>query len=152
LNNPEHGLEDYMSAAKAAKATWYMSQLEKGKETGTVHIQAALGFANPVWSNTIKKIFPGAHIERAKAPAHAWAYCSKEDTRVEGPVTYGVPPAQRNVKGDLKIRNAELIAKGPAKAVEDGDIHLKDFLKLKANIDAYNAETKKLQELPALTN
>lgn len=39
-------------------------------------------------------------------------YCNKEDTRVEGPWTFGVKPARLNKAGDKKRRNAELLEKG----------------------------------------
>ena len=68
LNNPKNELSDYESAAKKANAIWFTAQLEKGAN-GTVHVQAALGFKNPTLAGTVTKIFPGCHVERAKAPA-----------------------------------------------------------------------------------
>jgi len=32
--------------------------------------------------DSIKKLYPGAHIESAKHPRKAFEYCSKEETRV----------------------------------------------------------------------
>jgi hypothetical protein len=72
----------------------------------------------------VTKLIPGAHVEAAKSPFDSWEYCGKADSRVEGPVEFGVPPAALNRKGDLKKRNLMLLEKGPAKAVEDGDIPL----------------------------
>jgi len=40
----------------------------------------------PTRLTAIKKVFPTAHIEECKSPVDAWAYCGKEDTRIEGPV------------------------------------------------------------------
>ncbi|AXH77358.1 MAG: helicase [Circoviridae sp.] len=68
----------------------------------------------------------------------AWDYCTKEDTRIEGPVTFGYPPAKRNVKGDCAKRNRMLLDKGAKQAVEDGDIRLEDYLKLDRAIREIN--------------
>lgn len=39
-------------------------------------------------------MFPSkeAHIEQAVSAFHSWQYCTKEDTRVEGPFTHGPVP------------------------------------------------------------
>lgn len=81
------------------------------------------------------KDWPGAHVEIARNALASWDYCGKQDTRVEGPVEYGVPPAQRNNKGDTKKRNALLLEMGVVKAVEDGHVSLINAPKLKNAID-----------------
>lgn len=50
---------------------------------------------------TLKKHCGHSHFEGVKVNNGADAYCMKEDTRVEGPWTFGVRPAQLNKKGDL---------------------------------------------------
>lgn len=41
-----------------------------------------------------KKLFTeNPHVEVAKSALNAWEYCGKKETRVEGPVEFGVPPA-----------------------------------------------------------
>lgn len=84
-------------------------------------------------------MLPTAHIEKAKSPYDAWKYCGKEESRVEGPVEFGVPPAAKNRKGDTKARNAMLLQKGVVKAVEDGDIALKDVVRVKHGIDLFTS-------------
>jgi len=37
----------------------------------------------------------------------------KEDTRVEGPWEFGIKPARRNKKGDVKTRNEAILKYGP---------------------------------------
>lgn len=51
-------------------------------------------------------------------------YCNKEETRLEGPWSFGVKPARLNKKGDLARRNQELLEMGPEKAVENGIISI----------------------------
>jgi len=43
----------------------------------------------------IKKLFPTCHAEVCRDVVAAIAYCSKEETREEGPWTHGTPPAVR---------------------------------------------------------
>lgn len=95
-------------------------------------------------------MLPTAHIEKAKSPYDAWKYCGKEESRVEGPVEYGVPPAAKNRKGDTKARNAMLIEKGIVQAVLDGDVAVKDIVRVKHGIDLFKSmavATRKSVEL-----
>jgi len=55
----------------------------------------------------------------------------KEDTRVEGPWEFGLKPARKNVKGETKERNAKILELGVEKCVEEGLIHIKEYLKVK---------------------
>lgn len=57
----------------------------------------------------------------------AWKYCGKEDSRLEGPVEFGIPPAAKNVKGDTAARNKMIIEMGVVKACEEGLIPLEKF-------------------------
>lgn len=87
LNNPENN-----SIAEFGDfAIW---QLEKGAN-GTPHLQGYVYMSRVCRLSAMKKKLPTAHWEpRQGTHEQAYAYCSKEDTRVEGPWTYGVPPAQ----------------------------------------------------------
>lgn len=40
----------------------------------------------------IKKLIPRAHIEPCKNMFKSINYCKKEDTRIDGPIEFGVPP------------------------------------------------------------
>ena len=68
-------------------------------------------------------------------------YCNKEDTRVDGPWTFGIKPARLNKKGDKARRNKELIEMGPEEAVRQGLVPISKYLDLKKNIDAYKLAT-----------
>lgn len=88
VNNPEgtelsqHPREKY--------AIW---QLEAG-ENGTRHIQAYVQLEAPVAFSTMVALYPRAHIEVARSPVKAMEYCSKEETRLEGPFERGEKPQQ----------------------------------------------------------
>lgn len=66
----------------------------------------------------------------------AYNYCKKEGA-IDGPWTSGVPPAALNVKGDKAQRNKLLIDIGAEEAVQQGLIDIKDYGRVKANIDLY---------------
>ena len=68
------------------------------------------------------------------------------------PVTRGVPPAARNVKGDVASRNALLLKDGAEKAVEAGHIPLKDYIKIRTSIKLYKAVTAKPDSIDQLDN
>lgn len=86
-------------------------------------------------------MFPTAHVEAAKSPFDSWAYCGKEETRVEGPVEFGVPPANRARKGDYKAFNKIALEKGPEELVEQGLISIKDYERVKKSVDLYKLHT-----------
>lgn len=89
VNNPDS--TDLPEGKNERYAIW---QLEKG-EAGTPHLQAYVMFANQVSFRTVKKLYPRAHIEAAKgSPQQCIAYCSKEETRVDGPWERGDRPCQ----------------------------------------------------------
>ncbi len=57
----------------------------------------------------MKKLDSKVHWEPVKFNNGADDYCMKEDTRVEGPWEFGIKPARRNVKGDVKARNEAIL-------------------------------------------
>jgi len=97
-NNPTESLTDWFRKFEV-DTTYARAQAEKG-ENGTLHFQACCGFKKDRRINSVIKDFPGCHVEATRNAMAAWNYCGKSDTRIEGPVESGVPPAARNVKGD----------------------------------------------------
>jgi hypothetical protein len=95
----------------------WMGQLEAGHETQHKHFQIYVEAPNALRFSTIKKHVPDAHIEPRKGTQkQAFDYCSKEDTRLEGPYFHGIDDStisQNNggSRTDLK-ELAELITNG----------------------------------------
>jgi hypothetical protein len=93
----------------------WMGQLEAGHETQHKHFQIYVEAPNPIHFNSLKKRCPDAHIEPRKGTQkQAFDYCSKEDTRLEGPFFHGIDSPAADSAGsrtDLK-ELAELITNG----------------------------------------
>lgn len=143
LNNPELiDTESYLKTWFTGTGAKYVNgQLEKGKD-GTVHVQFFLNYEKPGKRlAALKKHDPRAHFEIVKRDNGASDYCLKEETRVEGPWEFGLKPARKNVKGETKERNRQILELGVEKCVEEGLIHIKDYLKLKQCVDAYRLNT-----------
>lgn len=69
-------------------------QLEQG-EQGTKHHQLYIAFSHAKSFETIKDIFPTAHIEMIKGtPQQAHDYCTKEDSRIGETTIWGDIPQQ----------------------------------------------------------
>lgn len=69
-------------------------QLEQG-EQGTKHHQIFIYFKHAKTFETIKKLFPKAHIDPIKGtPQQASDYCTKEDSRIGEPIKWGELPIQ----------------------------------------------------------
>jgi len=67
------------------------------------------------------------------------AYCNKEDTRIDGPWTFGVKPANLHKKGDKARHTKELLAMGPEAALEAGLVGLgKQYIDLVKATELYN--------------
>ncbi len=105
-----------------------------GKE-GTPHLQFFLQFAKPQRFSALKKHDRTSHFVPVKFNNGADTYCNKDETRIDGPWTYGSKPFKNNVKGDVAKRNAQLIEKGAEKAVLDGDIRLEQYRNVDAAIE-----------------
>lgn len=87
-NNPPSGWAPPQQASEVAYMVW---QRERGKE-GTEHIQGYIRFNTRKRFNTVKNYFsvPEIHVEAAKGTEDQnFKYCTKEDTRVEGPWIFG---------------------------------------------------------------
>lgn len=135
LNNPsqhypDQPVQDYIEAWRTrAGAVYATGQLEKG-ESETPHIQFFVQYAKPQRVAALKKHCKHAHFEIVKFNNGADDYCNKDVGRLEGPWEFGIKPARKNVKGDTRRRNEQLLEMGTAKAVEEGYIKIEDAPKL----------------------
>jgi len=96
--------EETELAFSTQECVYQIYQIEEG-ESGTIHLQGVVYYANARAFNSIKKEYPSAHIEVCKDIHKSIQYCSKEDTRIRGPYEYGTRPEQGK-RGDLtRIKN-----------------------------------------------
>ena len=85
--------DDVMSCLE--KASFFVFQLEEGKENGYQHFQCFAQWDSPTRFSSIRKAFMSRGwtiqyvMPRQFSVASCLAYCSKEDSRVEGPWTRG---------------------------------------------------------------
>lgn len=70
-------------------------------ENGTPHLQGFISFENAKSFAVVKKLLPGAHIEKANTIRAAIEYCRKEDPE---PIEFGTPPLTPAEKGTLEKR------------------------------------------------
>lgn len=135
-NNPKVNLTEFFDRLKHG-AKYARAQLEKG-EGGTPHFQACVGYVKNVRIARMIKDFPGCNVDFTRNAMASWNYCGKEDTRLEGPLEHGVPPAAKNVKGDTAARNKMIIEYGVIKAVNDGIIPIQSLKQVKQSVDLYH--------------
>lgn len=65
-------------------------QVEEAPTTHKIHLQGFIVTKKRSVFNTIKKLFPGCHIEKARGTQEQnVAYCSKSDTKILGPFIIG---------------------------------------------------------------
>lgn len=64
----------------------YVYQLESAPDTGSLHWQGYIVFKRPIRLSALRGLLATAHWELARGDhASCFAYCSKEETRVDGP-------------------------------------------------------------------
>lgn len=103
INNPTFTLERFHAAIREnEKVAYFIGQFEKG-ESETLHLQALVTYKNPRTRSAIIKddFMDRANLEPAKNVSRLSKYVSKSDTRVEGPLEFGIRPAGRGFRTDL---------------------------------------------------
>lgn len=136
LNNPE-GLLDlrrsYMDAS-AIRALIYQEELS---DSGTHHFQGYIECNRPVRFTTFAALgLAGAHFESARGDsASNVAYCSKEDTRIDGPYQYGVFDSGQGKRNDLLEVQAKLDDGATLKTISDE--HFGTFLRYHRGLSEY---------------
>lgn len=88
-NNPPQA--EWQTIMDKLSPEYWLGQLEKGQQ-GTLHIQAIAHWKDRIsWSFWRGKTFHAIPIKSQDVP-RVLKYCSKEDTRIEGPVERGKRP------------------------------------------------------------
>ncbi len=81
LNNyTENEISTIIREKDNSRCNKYCFQEEKG-DNGTPHLQGTLAYKHAISFNTVKKLLPKAHWEKARSLNRALAYCCKKDTR-----------------------------------------------------------------------
>ena len=99
-NDPldDNFLLDYIKS-ESVKFTAF--QLERGEEEGVLHHQVLICFKNARTFESVKNLFPNAHIEKVLGTLEqALEYVTKEETRVNDPLSYGELP-EKGKRNDL---------------------------------------------------
>lgn len=91
-SSPEHDWdEESIDAIMKAHGWKWCGQAEEGHEKHHKHFQLYVEAPNPIVGSSLSKAFFHAHVEpRRGTRAEAFAYCVKEDTRVDGPFFHGI--------------------------------------------------------------
>jgi len=97
--------------------------------------------------SALKKHCSQAHFEAVRKDNGAAEYCNKDDTRLEGPWTFGVRPARLDKKGDLARQNKDILEYGVIKAVDMGLIRIENLKKVKQSTDLYHQMKTEYKEI-----
>lgn len=89
----------------------FVGQRERG-ESGTEHLQCVVQFKQQVDFNVLKAMDPAIHWEKCRNLRAALAYCTKDDTRIDGPwaVGWDIPESIRTIQpSDLRPWQVQLL-------------------------------------------
>jgi hypothetical protein len=86
------------------KVKFAVGQVERAPSTSRLHLQCYVVLTSKLALSTVVKLFkeykPHCEVRRG-THKEAVEYCSKEDTRVQGPWTHGTPPPGAGFRTDL---------------------------------------------------
>ena len=136
INNPE---KDQLFNELPVGYKFIIWQKEKGKEN-TIHLQGFLYAIREKSFNQIKKLLgERSHIEKIKGTIKQnMDYCSKSDTKIDGPWKLGEVPNEQGKRTDLQNECEKVLRTGSVKSVEPSKFvkYSSGFLKLQARIQA----------------
>lgn len=90
-NNPNVSVEEHHASFAEAHPVYHVFQKEEGEE-GTPHFQGYMEFNSAKSLTQLKKCNPQIHWEKRRGnQQQAIVYCTKDDTRVDGPWSFGQP-------------------------------------------------------------
>lgn len=102
-NNPDATPDQVLSKFQALNADFAIFQLEQAPTTGTLHYQGYTHWPKPIALGTVNSMFPHVHFMKCDASVKDNVdYASKEETRVDGPWSFGEIPAGQGHRGDLR--------------------------------------------------
>lgn len=108
-------------AMVAKNCAWTIGQLEKCPTTGRMHLQAmAFNKTSTTWG-----FLKPADVRKADFPTECIAYCTKAETRAEGPWEFGIRPTW-NKKGQ-KLTNMAVANGNILNLVEEEKLSWKDM-------------------------
>lgn len=95
-----NSIRQYLTGFSTFKYSCF--QIEKGGNCETIHIQGFITFKSPMTWSTFKNYFPCAHFNKCiSSNTSCKDYCSKIDTRVDGPFEDGEFSEERS-RTDIK--------------------------------------------------
>lgn len=134
LNNPFDTEGNRFVIEWSETVVYSIYQLEKGKE-GTLHYQGYVCMSTAASLTAVRKILPKAHWEVCKGTHDQnKAYCTKSETRQDGPWEHGVEPEQ-GARNDLIAIKRKLDDDVPMAQIADE--HFGSFLRYEKGFRAY---------------
>lgn len=135
-NNPKE--EDKQAPLNWPSVRYVVYQLEEGEE-GTPHLQGYAVFKGQRTLSALRAITGNAVHWEVRRGKHeqARAYCTKEETRKEGPWEQGDPPDQQGRRSDLEDVAAAI--DGGASLKEIADKYKGHYIRYYRGLSAYKA-------------
>jgi RNA helicase./Putative viral replication protein. len=130
----EEKIVEYLKKIKSLRGA--IGQIEKCPSTGKLHYQAYFEFENAVRITAITKTLNGAHVERRLGSRQdAITYCSKEESRVSGPWTFGRMDLKPGVRSDIEALKEDCLTRKSLKTISEDHFGL--FLKYQRGITSF---------------
>lgn len=129
--------DDFKEKIEGWNSSFAIYQCEVGEE-GTPHVQGYLEFSKVKRMSAMKKLHKSIHWESRKGTQkQAIDYCSKDESRVDGPWETGTKKVQGS-RTDLN--EVKAIIDGGGSTLDIADTHFEVYCKYNKAIDRYKRE------------
>ncbi len=113
FGTPSEWAQGYLRQLHSRSGGYVVGQLEKCPDTDRLHIQGFVQLPERKRFSQVKGLCPTeCHLELAKAPKQALAYCKKADSRVDGPWSHGEEPKFQGRRSDLGRLYSQVLDNG----------------------------------------
>lgn len=133
---------------------YLVAQKEKAPSTNNPHWQGHIEMQRPITTSAARGL-ANWHIERARNITASIAYAQKEDTRLEPPISFGLPSTQGERHDLLQFRDAIKQGQGMIQIMADDNL-AKSMIKYHRFFESYRNELQReqlraLQIVPTVT-
>lgn len=137
-NNPDESIDEFADVVKRTGAVQFAGQLEKGEKCGTPHFQCFIGYHSQRSVVSVRKQLVGCDVRVSKNAFKCYEYCTKVETRLSPPVTFGpIPRPPRRAGQDTKSYNELVLSKRLTDLVDTGAINIGQLGKLAQSKNLY---------------
>ena len=135
-------MSDRWTNLQSKGAVWLICQMETAPNTGTVHLQGAISFGKKMRKQAVSNFLCKAWVSARRGSVDQCVeYCTKEESRLEGPWEFGERPigqeaGQKNLPGAKLKEIYDLMKQDDVTLDQIMELYPGEFIRMERNIRA----------------